>query len=93
MNDNRQLQTRSIKAMQKRREQLLGKAYYLFYDDPVHIVRGEGVYLYDTDGKKYLDIRDATFKEPGQVGLWTKADAQTHFDDFRASMALDAKPD
>jgi 4-aminobutyrate aminotransferase-like enzyme len=28
----------------------------LFYDDPVHIVRGEGVWLYDADGRKYLDM-------------------------------------
>lgn len=39
------------------------------------------------DGKKYLDVRDDTFKEPGQVGLWTKADAQTHFDELRVSTA------
>jgi hypothetical protein len=34
------------------------------------------------DGKKYLDVRDATFREGGQVGLWTKADAVTYFDDL-----------
>ena len=27
----------------------------LFYHDPVHIVRGEGVWLYDQHGKAYLD--------------------------------------
>jgi hypothetical protein len=36
------------------------------------------------DGKKYLDATDSTFKEAGKVGLWSKADAQTHFDDFKA---------
>jgi len=39
-----------------RRERVLGKAYRLFYDQPVHIVRGEGVWLYDADGKEYLDV-------------------------------------
>jgi hypothetical protein len=34
------------------------------------------------DGKKYLDVKDDTFKKAGKVGLWTKADAQTRFDDF-----------
>jgi len=34
------------------------------------------------DGKKYLDVRDSTFTEAGRVGLWTKADAQTSFDEF-----------
>ena len=33
------------------------------------------------DGKLYLDIKDDTFKS-GKVGLWTKADAVTYFDDF-----------
>jgi hypothetical protein len=37
------------------------------------------------DGKKYLDAKDSTFKEAGKIGLWTKADAQTHFDDLAVS--------
>lgn len=32
------------------------------------------------NGTKYLDTMDDTFSLAGQVGLWTKADAQTHFD-------------
>ena len=36
------------------------------------------------NGKKYLDAYDETFSEAGKVGLWTKADAQTYFDDFQA---------
>jgi 4-aminobutyrate aminotransferase-like enzyme/Ser/Thr protein kinase RdoA (MazF antagonist) len=27
----------------------------MFYDDPVHIVRGEGTWLFDADGNRYLD--------------------------------------
>ena len=38
-----------------KRRQLLGPNVSTFYDDPVHIVRGEGVWLWDADGKKYLD--------------------------------------
>jgi Domain of Unknown Function (DUF1080) len=34
------------------------------------------------DGKKLLDVRDDTIQKAGQVGLWTKADAQTYFDNF-----------
>jgi hypothetical protein len=37
------------------------------------------------DGKKYLDTKDPTFKEAGNIGLWTKSDAQTHFDDLTVS--------
>lgn len=33
----------------------LGKGMSLQYKDPLHIVRGEGVYLIDINGKKYLD--------------------------------------
>lgn len=38
-----------------RRERLLGPGNPLFYDDPVHLVRGEGVWLYDSGGRRYLD--------------------------------------
>jgi len=37
------------------------------------------------NGKKLLEARDDTFTKAGQVGLWTKADAQSHFDDFQVS--------
>jgi len=39
----------------ERRKKALGPVYELFYDDPVHLVRGEGVWLYDPGGRKYLD--------------------------------------
>jgi 4-aminobutyrate aminotransferase-like enzyme len=38
-----------------RRTRLLGPAYRLFYAEPLHITRGEGVWLYDRDGRAYLD--------------------------------------
>jgi hypothetical protein len=34
------------------------------------------------NGRKYLDCKDSTFQEVGGVGLWTKADAATYFDDL-----------
>jgi len=39
----------------RRRKQAMGPAYRLFYRQPVHLVRGEGVWLYDGDGHRYLD--------------------------------------
>ena len=39
----------------ERRARAMGPAYRLFYRQPVHLVRGEGVWLYDADGRKYLD--------------------------------------
>jgi 4-aminobutyrate aminotransferase-like enzyme len=38
-----------------RRRHVLGKRLQLFYDPPVHMVRGEGVWLYGADGRRYLD--------------------------------------
>ena len=38
-----------------RRTKALGPAYRLFYKHPVHLVRGEGVWLYDAQGRAYLD--------------------------------------
>ncbi len=35
------------------------------------------------NGKKYLSGKDNHFKNAGGVGLWTKADAVTYFDDFK----------
>lgn len=37
------------------RDRALGPAYRLFYDKPVHLVRGLGSKLFDADGKDYLD--------------------------------------
>jgi 4-aminobutyrate aminotransferase-like enzyme len=39
----------------KRRDRLLGPGTPLFYDDPVHLVRGRGVHVWDADGRQYLD--------------------------------------
>jgi len=41
--------------------------------------KGEHIQCY-FDGKLHLDAKDATFKDAGKIGLWTKADAQTAFD-------------
>ena len=35
------------------------------------------------NGKQLFQVEDSTFSEAGKVGLWTKADAVTHFDDFQ----------
>jgi hypothetical protein len=37
------------------------------------------------NGAVLLDVRDATIGKAGGVGLWTKADARTSFDDFVAT--------
>lgn len=35
------------------------------------------------NGEKLLEVEDTTFPDAGGVGLWTKADAATSFDDFK----------
>jgi hypothetical protein len=37
------------------------------------------------DGEKMLDAKDDMFPKAGKIGLWTKSDAQTHFDDLKVS--------
>ncbi|NSY41224.1 aspartate aminotransferase family protein [Leisingera sp. ANG59] len=39
-----------------RRDSVLGASYRLQYRRPVHFVRGEGMWLYDPDGRAYLDF-------------------------------------
>lgn len=41
---------------QDRHRRLLGAGTPLFYDEPLHIVRGEGVHLFDDAGNRYLDV-------------------------------------
>ena len=41
--------------LMQRRRNLLGPNVSTFYDEPVHMVRGEGVWLWDADGRQYLD--------------------------------------
>jgi hypothetical protein len=39
-------------------------------------------FIVTLDGAKALEWDDQTFKEAGKVGVWTKADSVTAFDDF-----------
>jgi 4-aminobutyrate aminotransferase-like enzyme len=46
----------STEKLIERRERVLGVGAPLFYDEPIHIVRGEGVWLIDAKGRRYLDM-------------------------------------
>jgi hypothetical protein len=37
------------------------------------------------DHRKVFEVEDSTFTDAGKVGLWTKADSVTYFDDFQFS--------
>ena len=45
----------AAKTLIDRRARLLGPNVSTFYEEPVHIVRGEGVWVWDADGNKFLD--------------------------------------
>jgi len=45
-----------VRELLERRARVLGPSYKLFYESPVHVVRGEGVWLYDEGGEPYLDV-------------------------------------
>ena len=40
----------------ERRNRALGAGAPLFYREPLHIVRGEGAYLFDAAGRRYVDM-------------------------------------
>ncbi len=50
-----QMNPNAAAAIMARRRRLLGPNVATFYDEPVHIVKGDGVWLWDADGRKYLD--------------------------------------
>jgi hypothetical protein len=39
------------------------------------------------NGAKVMEVRDETFAGPGRVGLWTKADSVTYFDDVQIEVS------
>jgi hypothetical protein len=41
------------------------------------------VFKVSLNGEALFDVVDSTFTAPGHVGLWTKADSVTQFDDFQ----------
>jgi 4-aminobutyrate aminotransferase-like enzyme/Ser/Thr protein kinase RdoA (MazF antagonist) len=40
----------------ERRHRMLGAGAQLFYEQPLHLIRGSGVWLYDADDNAYLDV-------------------------------------
>ena len=53
----------------------------------VEIVHVGNKIIAEFDDKKVIEVEDSTFAEAGMVGLWTKADAATAFDDFEVEIA------
>jgi 4-aminobutyrate aminotransferase-like enzyme len=49
---------KDTKTVLEARQSFIGKSLRTAYDEPLHIVRGEMQYLYDANGKRYLDGRN-----------------------------------
>jgi 4-aminobutyrate aminotransferase-like enzyme len=47
--------TESVAELIARRRKLLGANVQTFYEEPVHLVKGEGVWVWDAEGRRYLD--------------------------------------
>lgn len=54
------------------------------------IMKGELIEIF-LNGTRLFEVENDTFSEAGKVGLWTKADAVTQFDDLRIQ-SLDSAP-
>lgn len=46
----------ATRKLTSKRDEVLGKSYRLFYQKPVHLVRGQGQYVWDAQGNQYLDV-------------------------------------
>ncbi len=76
----------SIEQLLEKRERLLGPNNPLFYDEPLHLVKGEGVWVTDADGRRYLDcynnvpcvghchprVVDAICRQAGELNTHTR---------------------
>jgi hypothetical protein len=47
-------------------------------------MKGDHIECY-VDGEKYLDVHDSTYPSAGKIGLWSKSDARSQFDDLTLS--------
>jgi hypothetical protein len=43
-------------------------------------------FIVSLNDKPLFEVVDQTFQKPGKVGVWTKADSVTHFDDFKVEV-------
>lgn len=89
-----------------RRQRLLGKNISLFYDEPVHLVRGEGVWVWDANGRRYLDcynnvphvghchpdVVDAICRQAGTLNTHTRYLHETILDYVERLTATFAEP-
>ena len=49
-------------------------------------VTAVGLFTVYLDGKQLFEVEDTTFPDAGKVGVWTKADSVTYFDDLSVTV-------
>ncbi len=95
----------SVEKLLERRKRVMGSSY-VFYKEPVHIVRGEGVWLYDDQGKPYMDcynnvpcvghchphIVEAMHKQAATLNTHSRYLSEAVIDYSERLMALHAQP-
>ncbi len=45
-----------VETLTQKRDRLLGPNVQLFYSEPIHLVKGEGAWVWDKQGNRYLDF-------------------------------------
>jgi hypothetical protein len=78
---------RLYRVVNGRREQIAGASVQVpsgEWHELSIICSGNSIACY-FDGEKKIEATDDTFNEAGKVGLWTKADSVTFFDDLRVT--------
>jgi hypothetical protein len=50
----------------------------------LRVVAAGSLFTVYFNGNKLYDVEDQTFTQPGKIGVWTKADSVTQFDDLTA---------
>lgn len=60
------------------KQKVPGKAW-----SELRVTAGGNLFTVSFNGKQIFQVEDSTFQEAGRVGLWTKADSLTEFDDLR----------
>ncbi len=93
-----------VEAGQRKALDIVGRSGGYGVEVPVapmvwHTLRVEfvgGLHTVFLDDRKRFEVEDSTFGEAGLVGLWTKADSETMFDDFAYNslngVDVDARP-
>jgi hypothetical protein len=53
----------------------------------LHVAARGNLFAVSLDDRPIFQVEDSTFNEPGKVGVWTKADSATHFDDLAVTVS------